>query len=182
MNRSAIEAMRFAIQAHSGQVRKYTGEPYWKHLAEVAGIVATATGEQHMITAAWLHDVVEDTEVRLADVHDNFGYEVARLVSGLTDVSKPADGNRERRKAIDRLHIANGCHRVQTIKCADLISNTGSIVVHDKEFARVYLKEKRALLEVMDKADPDLLAAAWKVWADAVALLSGERSDDGGAA
>jgi hypothetical protein len=49
---------------------------------------------------------------------------------------------------------------VQTIKCADIISNTSSIVMHDPAFARVYLEEKRLLLERLTEADPRLLALA----------------------
>jgi hypothetical protein len=49
-----------------------------------------------------------------------------------------------------------------TIKCADLISNTSSIVKHDPKFAEVYLEEKRLLLDVLTKADPWLVEIARK--------------------
>jgi len=49
---------------------------------------------------------------------------------------------------------------VQTIKVADLISNTGSIVEHDPKFAVTYLEEKRLLLDVLTNADPRLLSIA----------------------
>lgn len=87
---------------------------------------------------------------------------VTSMVSGLTDVSKPEDGNRATRKAIDRLHIAKQSKMVQTIKCADLISNTASIVEHDPKFAEVYLEEARQLLSAMSEADDELWNIAWE--------------------
>lgn len=79
----------------------------------------------------------------------------------MTDVSRGHPGRRAERKALDRAHLAGAPDEAQTIKCADLIDNTSSIVAHDPAFARVYLEEKRALLEVLTRADPTLLAMAW---------------------
>jgi (p)ppGpp synthase/HD superfamily hydrolase len=92
----------------------------------------------------------------------NFGPEVAALVGWLTDVSKPEDGNRAHRKAMDREHSAAAPAEAQTVKLADLISNSKSIVTHDPAFARTYLEEKRLMLEVMTKGDPSLMAEARK--------------------
>lgn len=85
----------------------------------------------------------------LREIHAMFGLEVARLVEMLTDVSRPEDGNRAQRKAIDRAHTAQCSSAAATIKLADLIDNTRSIVERDPEFAKVYLEEKRLLLEVL---------------------------------
>lgn len=158
-------ARMFAHGAHFavGQLRKYTNEPYIVHPFEVASIVATVPGAtEEMIAAAWLHDVVEDTGVTLDQIHLVFGADVAKLVFWLTDASKPEDGNRAARKAIDRAHIAAAPAEAQTVKLADLISNTKSIMAHDPEFAKVYLEEKRLLLEVMTKGHPALMAEARK--------------------
>ena len=158
-------ARMFAHGAHFavGQLRKYTNEPYIVHPFEVAQIVATVPdATEEMIAAAWLHDVVEDTGVTLDQVHLLFGAEVAKLVFWLTDASRPEDGNRVARKAIDRAHIAKAPAAAQTVKLADLISNTKSIMAHDPEFAKVYLEEKRLMLEVMTKGHPALMAEARK--------------------
>lgn len=149
----AYEAMMFAREAHAGQVRKYTGAPYTDHLAEVAGIVATVEWASTALAVAWLHDVVEDCGVTLAEIDRRFGAMVAIGVSGLSDVET---GNRAERKAAGRDRLAACSGWIQTIKCADLISNTSSIVRHDPKFALVYLEEKRLLLEKMTKADPRL--------------------------
>lgn len=156
------QAKEFAMSAHNAaqQVRKYTNEPYWVHPAEVAAIVASVPHTDSMLAAAWLHDTVEDTAVTIEDVTREFGKEVANLVAWLTDVSQPHDGNRAHRKQLDRVHIAQAPAEVHTIKLADLISNTKSIVEHDPEFAKVYLEEKRLLLEILVKGDLSLRIAA----------------------
>lgn len=156
----------YAMAAHAAvqQKRKYTGEPYIVHPAEVAKIVADVPGSTpDMVAAAWLHDVIEDTGCTFTDIHMAFGIDIATLVGWLTDVSKPEDGNRAKRKAIDREHTAQAPAEAQTVKVCDLLSNTKSIVAHDPEFARVYLAEKRELLAVLTKAHPDVLAEAYRV-------------------
>jgi len=161
----AASARTFAIAAHSacGQIRKYTGQPYHVHPAEVASIVNQAGGTEAQIAAAWLHDVVEDTDVTIDLIQQMFGEEVAEMVSWLTDVSVPTDGNRAERKAIDRAHTAQASLDAKMIKLADLCSNTKSIVEHDAKFAKVYLEEKRLLLtEALYDADPGLLAKCWE--------------------
>lgn len=159
----AYDAMMFAREVHKDQVRKYTGAPYFDHLAEVAGIVATVLPEEdfireELIAIAWLHDTVEDCGVSFGEIDRRFGQLVLNGVRGLTD--NETGKNRAERKAKSRERLAACSGWVQTIKCADLISNTSSIVKHDPEFAKVYLEEKRLLLEVMTKADPRLRALA----------------------
>lgn len=155
-------AMMFAREAHKDQRRKYTNNPYIDHLAEVAGIVATVASEFMvppgiMVATAWLHDCVEDTGVTLQQIEDEFGLQVAIGVSGLSDLET---GNRAERKAASRARLAACSGWIQTIKCADLISNTSSIVMHDPKFAATYLEEKRLLLAVLDKADRGLHSLA----------------------
>ncbi|APQ14726.1 hypothetical protein BJP27_24465 (plasmid) [Pseudomonas oryzihabitans] len=142
-----IERARvFATAAHAGQVRKYTGEPYVNHCAEVAALVAEHGGSSAQVAAAWLHDTVEGTPVTIELIRIEFGEVVAALVAGLTDVSTPADGNRAARKAKDRAHTREQSQACKYVKLADLISNTRSIAAHDPDFARVYLAEKHQLL------------------------------------
>lgn len=163
----------FAAGAHQavGQVRKYTGEPYHFHCREVAQLVAKVPGiSVEAICAAYLHDSIEDTEVTAEAIEDIFGIHVAALVLEVTDISTPEDGNRAARKAIDCEHLAHASAEGQTIKLADMISNTRSIVERDPEFARVYLAEKRRLLGVLTKGDAGLFAQAQQI------LLNGERT------
>jgi (p)ppGpp synthase/HD superfamily hydrolase len=160
------KAQVYAMAAHASvkQLRKYTNEPYIVHPAEVAKIVAGVPGSTpDMVAAAWLHDVVEDTGCTFTDIHMAFGIDIAGMVSWLTDVSKPEDGNRAHRKAIDLAHTAQAPAHVKTIKLADIISNCKSIMEHDPNFAKVYLEEKRAQLEVLTEGDPGLLARAREI-------------------
>lgn len=160
---SAMEsrAMEFATRAHSEQKRKYTGEPYINHPAAVVRIVKTVRHTAEMVCAAWLHDVVEDCFVPLDQIHRAFGSKVADLVEQLTDVSKPSDGYRAVRRAIDRAHTAKASPEAKTIKLADLIDNSRSIIERDPGFAKVYLAEKRLLLdEALKEGDATLWAIA----------------------
>lgn len=153
----AFEAMRFAREVHKNQVRKYTENPYADHLAEVAGIVATVRPDDVSIAVAWLHDCVEDQGITLQQLHHEFGYSVATGVMLLSDLEQ---GNRKERKEASRIRLAASSGWIQTIKVADLISNTSSIMKHDPKFARVYLEEKRLLLDVLTKVDKGLLEIA----------------------
>lgn len=157
-------AKLFATAAHAaiGQKRKYTGEPYIVHPVQVVLILTrygeNITDEQYM--AAYLHDVVEDTQISLDLINLEFGSKVANLVYWLTDISKPEDGNREKRKELDRVHISKAPAEAKTIKLADLISNTSSITKHDPNFAKIYLKEKEKLLEVLVEGEKTLFNIA----------------------
>jgi (p)ppGpp synthase/HD superfamily hydrolase len=154
---TAYEAMMFAREVHANQRRKYTNNPYTDHLAEVAGIVATVDASPESIATAWLHDCREDQGIAGEEIEARFGIRVAVGVALLSDFEK---GNRATRKALSRDRLASAPGWVQTIKCADLISNTSSIVQHDPQFAAVYLEEKRLLLDRLTQADPRLLSLA----------------------
>lgn len=155
-------ALGFATCAHRRQKRKYTGEPYVAHCRAVARIVADFAAKPEVIAAAALHDVLEDTEVTPAELRDVFGERVALLVLEVTDISRLEDGNREVRKRLDREHLARSSPEGATIRLADLIDNTFSIVAHDKGFARAYLREKELLLEVLRHGNPALWQRAFE--------------------
>ena len=155
-----VRAAAFAREAHGGQgqVRKYTGEPYAVHLEAVAARVSTVPGAtEEMVAAAWLHDVLEDVPGVLANqLEALFGAIVRDLVVQLTDVSRPSDGNRRVRKALDRDHLAQASPEAQTIKLADLLNNSDSILAHDRAFTPTFLREMAELVEVMPLGDPQL--------------------------
>lgn len=161
MNELVQKALSFAKKAHEGQLRKYTGQSYIVHPIEVMKIVASVEHTNEMLAAALLHDVVEDCGITLGEIFDKFGPDVCYMVNDLSDASKPDDGNRARRKEIDRKWIAGAKARSKTIKLADLISNTKSICEHDRDFAKVYIKEKELLLEVLTEGDPALYKQAY---------------------
>ena len=121
-----------------------------------------------MIIAVLLHDVVEDTPVTFTDVKENFGSTVAEYVHYCTNVSEKEDGNRAFRKKMDADHFALGPADTQTIKVADLIHNSETIIPHDQKFFhKAYKHEKQYLLKVLTKADPILLDRAQTILSDA---------------
>lgn len=159
------QAAKFAKWKHRNQVRKYTGEPYFVHCAEVGNILAKIGASENMICAGFMHDTIEDTDATFDEIEALFNREIAVLVWAVTDVSLPKDGNRAFRKAKDREHIRKGSDAAQTIKLADIISNTKSIVKHDAKFAVTYLAEKKELLSVMRTHLP--------LWKEAHSLVYG---------
>jgi (p)ppGpp synthase/HD superfamily hydrolase len=144
-------ALTFATAAHAavGQKRKYDGEDYIVHPIRVADIVRTYGGSDDQIAAAYLHDVVEDTQVDIDTIRDMFGDTIAELVSDLTDVSCSYDGNRATRKSIDMEHTLSGSVDAQFVKLADILDNSRDIRQADPSFWKVYQKEMLALLDGM---------------------------------
>ena len=147
------QAQIFATAAHAaiGQKRKYSGDDYIVHPARVASIVMRHGGTDEMVAAAWLHDTVEDTDVTPILITKMFGVDVADIVEGLTDISLPEDGNRAKRKSIDRMHSANASTEAQFVKCADIVDNSWDIAENDLHFEKVYKSEVFLLLNAMTK-------------------------------
>jgi len=157
----------FSMAAHEaiGQKRKYTGEPYYLHPQRVAKILQGVqyTLPEEALAVALLHDVVEDTQVELHTIGEVFGPKVEQGVALLTDMPTVEGGpNRAKRKELDRLRLSQAPAWVQTIKVADMIDNTSTIVEHDPKFAKVYLEEKRLMIKGLTQADPVLLERAQK--------------------
>ena len=150
-------AIQFATKAHEGQYRKYTHDPYITHPLAVMEIVKGVPGHtEEMLVAAVLHDVVEDTDVSLMEIQEEFGDAVSDLVLHLTDISTPEDGNRLKRKRKDAEWYAQGSADAQTIKVADFIDNTRDIAQNDPRFWEIYKMEKLYALDLLQEADTDL--------------------------
>lgn len=152
----AYKAMIYATQQHSNQLRKFTNEPYITHLAEVAGIAASAAyshpgvDPQVIVAVAWLHDTVEDTDTSVAQIYQVFGKEVAYGIEGLTCYHHE-DKNLKQEIYTEKLSKCNSW--VQTVKCADMISNLRNIWARDPKFATGYTKRCRERIEVLKHAD-----------------------------
>ena len=91
-------AFRYAAEAHEGQQRQ-SGEPFIMHPVGVAKICAQLRLDEQTLAAALLHDVVEDTEAELDDVRGEFGDEIARLVDGVTKLTRVQFQSREQAEA-----------------------------------------------------------------------------------
>jgi (p)ppGpp synthase/HD superfamily hydrolase len=170
---SPDEAKRWAVEKHRSinHLRPHSDEPYEVHLAEVVALILSVPHTARMVAGGWLHDVVDDIPgVTVEMVAIEFGWSVATLVDALSDHEKGL-GNRKQRKAAERARIAAVDWETQTVRVADVISNVRTIAQRNPAFARGYLPEKAALLDVLTKADPTLLAQARTAIADAMAYL-----------
>jgi hypothetical protein len=150
MNQKLIEAINFAARAHKKQTRKVDDSPYINHLLEVCNILAYAGIENNnILTAAILHDVIEDTETSREQVSYLFGNEVAKIVKMLSD-----DKNLSPvlRKEATKVLLAKGENEYLAIKLADLISNMLAIPkLWDEVKIGRYLSQCAELLKSVPK-------------------------------
>ncbi len=152
MNEMIKRSMLLSKTAHKaiGQKRKYTGEDYFAHPLEVYEILLGYTDNEVILSAALLHDVVEDTDITLDFISEEISLDVALVVEMVTDITKPEDGNRAERKKIDREHYKTADYRGKMVKLADIISNGFDIKENDKHFAVTYFKEIGLLLSYLE--------------------------------
>ncbi len=120
-----IRAYELAVAAHQGQ-RRASGESYVEHPLAVAGILAELEVDHQTIAAALLHDVVEDTSVTSEQVTEQFGEEVARLVDGVTKLTRIPYQSKEDAQVenLRKMFLAMAKDiRVIIIKLADRLHN-----------------------------------------------------------
>lgn len=123
-------AILFAVKAHAGTERRGKGFPYIVHPMEAMEIVATISPDQELLAAAALHDTVEDTDVTVEQIREEFGERVAGLVASESDVMiqglREEDSWRARKQAaIDRLAAAPRDAKI--VALGDKLSNMRAI-------------------------------------------------------
>lgn len=146
------KAFHFAHVAHTGQVRKYTDEPYVNHCLAVARLVRERTYDEEVVAAAMLHDVLEDTDTTEEELKKEFGTRITQLVVEVTDVftkEKYPLLNRFARKKREAKRLGTISDDAKLIKLCDLIDNTSTIIKYDPGFSVIYLREKADILEAM---------------------------------
>ena len=151
-------AFNFAYQLHEGQYRK-SGEPYIAHPIAVAELLQDLGGDKAMIAAGFLHDVVEDTDVTLEKIEEQFGEEVRRLVEGVTKLSKFNFSSKTEHQAENfrRMFLAMAQDiRVIVVKLADRLHNMRTLEHLKPE------KQKRIALETKEIFAP--LANRLGIW------------------
>lgn len=140
------KAYRFAEKLHDGQFRA-SGEPYIIHPVEVAKILAGLEVDTHTLIAAFLHDVLEDTDTKPETIEELFGSDVLNLVQGVTKLGKLQFKSKEERQAENfrRLFIAMANDiRVIFLKLADRLHNMRTLNFMEPE------KQKKIAKETLD--------------------------------
>ena len=148
----------FTVQKHGSQKRA-SGDPYFSHPVEVAGILTDLKLDEQTIITALLHDTLEDTLTTFDEIERLFGPDVARLVDGVTKLSqieqKQAAAETEREKAAENLRkfllAMSDDIRVLLVKLADRLHNMRTLHFIPKE-------DKRLGIELPDAAQQQLLA------------------------
>ncbi|MGW7279814.1 RelA/SpoT family protein [Streptomyces sp. NPDC054844] len=135
-----------AESSHRGQMRK-SGEPYITHPLAVTLILAELGAETTTLTASLLHDTVEDTEVTLDQVGEQFGAEVRYLVDGVTKLEKVDYGAAAEPETFRKMLLATGNDvRVMSIKLADRLHNMRTLGVMRREKQERIAKVTRDVL------------------------------------
>ncbi len=176
----------FADFVHADQVRKYSRERYIAHPVRVMECCRRYSNDISLLSAALLHDVLEDTNVGreplrdflLSLVSQPVAEKTMTIVTELTDVfvksAYPKLNRRQRKnKELDRLEKISP--DAQLIKYADIIDNCMKIVDEDPDFAKVYLYECRAILRRLDKGNKDLHNEAVKTVDERIMSLTGNK-------
>ena len=149
-NQLICNAFNFAYLLHDGQCRR-SGEPYIAHPVAVAGILRDMGGSSIMMAAGFLHDVVEDTEVKAEEIEERFGEEVRRLVEGVTKLSKLQFSSKTESQAENfrRMFLAMAQDiRVIIVKLADRLHNMRTLEFMPPE------KQKQIALETKEIFSP----------------------------
>ena len=137
----------FTVQMHGAQKRA-SGDPYFSHPVEVAGLMTDLKMDEETIITALLHDTVEDTLTTIEDIEQKFGAEVARLVDGVTKLSK-IEAQTEDERAAENLRkfllAISDDIRVLLVKLADRLHNMRTL-----HFIKSPDKRRRIARETMD--------------------------------
>lgn len=169
-----FKALILAILIHGRQKRKYTGEPYWFHLLNVAMEVKKKGYQSELVVAALFHDTLEDP---LLEITDRCGYlvkildrlkgidreHVLELVVDLTDVYIKRDFphlKRKERKELEVKRMESVSFHSKIIKLADICDNSADIAVQDANFFKVYQRECLELTHAMGNVDKSLYNSA----------------------
>lgn len=136
------EAVIFAAQAHDGALRKGTDIPYLVHPMEAAAIAASLTGDEELLAAAVLHDVIEDCGVSEGELRVRFGARVAHLVFAESQIPQgdPKESwEARKREAIERLRSAS--REEKLVALCDKLSNMRAIGRdYDKDGEAIFFK------------------------------------------
>src|SRR6185437_3669356 len=137
----------FSMKAHGAQLRA-SGDPYFSHPVEVAGILAEMKLDSSSIITGLLHDTVEDTVATLEDIERLFGSDIGRLVDGVTKLSRlelQSDQTKQAENFRKLVLAMSEDIRVLLVKLADRLHNMRTL-----RFIRDEEKRRRIARETME--------------------------------
>jgi (p)ppGpp synthase/HD superfamily hydrolase len=154
----ARAAVDFASERHAGQVREGDGAEFILHPIEVAALLERSGYPDHVVAAAVLHDVLEDTDAERADLDSRFGPEVADLVALVSD--DPSIEDEEDRKDDVRERVRRAGGFAPAVYAADKISKVRELrsLVHaglERSQADAKFERHRRSLDMLEGAIPD---------------------------
>jgi len=177
-----FRALRFAAARHRRQRRKDSEDtPYINHLIAVLGILWETGGVRDPVTltAAVLHDTIEDTETSRAELEREFGAEVAGLVA---EVSDDKTLPKQRRKELQIEQAGTASSRARQLKLADKTANVSDIgmgppLTWSPERRSEYVDWARQVVDRIRGANPELEAHFDRACAEACRRLAQEGAD-----
>ena len=179
--RPLLEAVAFASRAHEGQRRKDGRTPYASHVVRVCLILRHVFGidDPQALTAAVLHDTLEDTTTDFDDLEEKFGADVARWVAALSKDKRLPEKEREA-AYVERL--AGAPWQVKVSKLADIFDNVmDSTLSRPQDRSHVY-KRAHQYLEALKQNLPEQAHQPWAVVSELLAEIeAGEAGRAGGA-
>lgn len=154
-NEKILSALSISNRFHKNQIRNVKKVPYILHPINVCNILYALVDDitVAMLCAALCHDLLEDTKCPPGLIKRVLGENVLLLVNMLTDVAVKSDGSRSVRIAINAKHTSTISNEAKTIKLADIIHNTFSIIAADNKFTKVYMAEKEMFLNVLQNVN-----------------------------
>ncbi len=145
------KAEKYAGKAHKGQIRKFSGEAYVSHPNNVASIVKRFKNSHKidaLVSAALLHDTIEDTETTVKDLHKLFGGLVASLVKELTSDKEEISKEGKTEYLASKMKSMSSWALV--IKLADRLDNVSDLKTAPPAFAEKYVGQTRRLLKMLE--------------------------------
>jgi (p)ppGpp synthase/HD superfamily hydrolase len=171
--RPLLDAVAFAARAHQGQIRKDGKTPYASHVFRVCLVLRHVFGidDAHALTAAVLHDTVEDTTTDFDDLAERFGKDVAAWVAALSKDKRLPDDEREAEYAA---RLAAAPWQVKVCKLADIFDNLMDSSTQLQQSDRVF-KRSRFYLDAIKINLPKEAERAWQLVAALLAELQSAR-------
>ena len=167
--RPLLEAVSFAARAHQGQLRKDGKTPYASHVFRVCLILRHVFGidDAEALTAALLHDTIEDTTTDFEDLEERYGAVVAHWVSVLSKDKRLPDDEREAAYAAG---LAAAPWQVKVCKLADMYDNLMDSTAQGQRSERVF-KRSHFYLQALKQDLPRQAERPWQIVLDLLAEL-----------